>query len=113
MPASYSPEQLPGHDLIDVNGKNIGTIMGIGASYVDVATGPLHVGTHVYVPFDDIAYCSDTRCHLKVPFDDAHKQLWHQLPEERPSTGRVTGESQPTDVRFPYRSEEPKQRQAG
>lgn len=110
---SYSPGQLPGHTLCDANGKEIGTIMGFGAAYVDVATGPLHVGTHMYVPFDDIAYCTDTRCFLRFTLDDEHRQRWHQLPEERPSTARAAGHGEPKGVRIPYRPEESKQRQAG
>ena len=112
MPVSYSPDQLPGHTLGDVNGQEIGTIMGVGATYVDVGTGLLHLGTHLYVLFDDIAYCTDTRCYLKIPIDQVQQRQWHQLPDERPSTGRVPVEDQSTGVRIPFRAEEPKQRQA-
>jgi hypothetical protein len=111
--ASYAPEQLPGHTLCDVNDKEIGTIMGVGAAEVDVATGPLHLGTHMYVPFDAIAYCTDTRCYLKIPMDQVDRQPWHQLPVERPSAGHEPAGNQPTGVRIPFRSEGPKPRQAG
>ncbi len=113
MSGSYRPDQLPGHTLVDVNGKSIGTIMGVGATYVDLATGPLHVGTHLYVPFDEIAYCTDTRCFLRVPIDQTHRQEWHLLPEERPSIERAADQGESTETRIPFRPEEPKQRQAG
>lgn len=113
MPESYGPEQLPGHALFDATGEEIGTIMGVGATYVDVATDPLRLGTHLYVPFDDIAYCTETRCYLELRIDQAHRQQWHQLPEERPSTGRAPAEGQPREVRIPFGGPEPKQRQAG
>jgi len=113
MPESYSPGQLPGHILVDVSGERIGTIMGVGTSYADVATDRFHLATHMYVPFDEIGYCTDSRCYLKIPIDQVHRRHWSHLPEELPSTGTRPVESQPTEVRIPFRSEEPKQRQAG
>ena len=108
-PLSYSPEQLPGHTLCDVNGKEIGTIMGVGPTYADVAGGILHLGTGLYVPFSEISYCTDTRCYLKIPIDQIAQRGWNILPEERPT---ATPGDQPGEIRIPYRPEEPKQRQA-
>lgn len=105
---SYSSEQLPGHTLCDVNGKEIGLIMGVGPTYADVGTGLLHVGGSLYVPFDAITYCTDTRCYLGISIDQVEHQAWDALPVERPSTGGELPQGVSRGTRIPYRHEGPK-----
>ncbi|HUX89025.1 MAG TPA: hypothetical protein VMW65_18625 [Chloroflexota bacterium] len=104
----YSPEQLPGHTLRGSDHKDVGLIMGVGANYADVATGPLRLTGNLYVPLDAIAYCTDTHCYLRIPADQVTHKGWNILPEERPTPGP----GEPNEVRIPYRSEESKQRHA-
>jgi len=109
----YNPEQIPGHSLCDVNGKEIGRIMGVGPTYVDVATGAFGLGGSLYVPLDAISYCTDTCCYLSMPVEQVKQRDWSTLPEERPTPGFASGTGEMGAVRIPYRREEPKRQRAG
>jgi hypothetical protein len=100
----YLAEQLPEHTLRDVNGKEIGLIMGVGPGYADVATGPLHLTGNLYVPFEAISYCTETHCYLNLTLDQVKQQGWNILPQERPTASPGLQ----NEMRIPFRPEERK-----
>ncbi len=89
--ATISPEEARGHNLCDVNGKQVGSIAGVGPSYFHVVTGLLGLGQDLYVPIDSIDYCSRDCCYLNIAADDIRAKGWTTRPGAEAPTERRMG----------------------
>ncbi len=117
MSKTVTPEDVRGHNLCDVNGKQIGSISGVGRNYFHVVTGLLGLGQDLYVPIDAVDHCSRSCCYLNITADEVRSRDWTTRPaaEMTAGTERAAAAGRPAETpraaagtvyRIPLREEE-------
>jgi hypothetical protein len=71
-----------GDEVLDLNGDKIGSVSDIGPNFLEVSTGFLGLGEHLYVPFDAVTRVQDHDIFLDVTKDEVHHRGWNQAPAE-------------------------------
>lgn len=61
----------PGMDVCDVSGEKVGSVTRVGA-VMEVKTGPLGLGTHLYVPRSEVDAVTDAGVILKHAKHEFH-----------------------------------------
>jgi len=106
---TLSPDDVIGHNLCDVNGSNIGKVVGAGPNYLHVTTGILGLGENLYIPIESIDHCTRDCCYLNVTTDQVRRAGWRERPTEaRAAAGAPAAptEGAPRTYRIPLREEE-------
>jgi uncharacterized protein (TIGR02271 family) len=112
---TVTPEDVRGRNLCDVNGKQIGSISGVGRDYFHVITGLLGLGQDLYVPINAVDHCNQTCCYLSMTTEDVKGRGWTTRPtaetfagaERAATAGRTCPPEAPRNVyRIPLREEE-------
>lgn len=115
--STISAQEAVGHNLCDVNGKQIGNISSAGPTYFHVITGMLGLGQDLYVPIDQIDHCSRDCCYLGITSDQITARGWTNRPAVAATPAQRTMETgaRPADLgpeaargvyRIPLREEE-------
>jgi uncharacterized protein (TIGR02271 family) len=114
--STISAQEAVGHNLCDVNRKQIGNISSAGPTYFHVITGMLGLGQDLFVPIDAVDHCSKDCCYLGIAAEEIQGRGWTTRPAEVTTTPRAmeTG-ARPSDLgleagrgvyRIPLREEE-------
>jgi len=70
----------PGMDVCDVSGEKVGTVARVG-DIMEVKTGPLGLGTHLYVPPSEVDAVTEAGVILKHAKHEFHNAGLDARPE--------------------------------
>jgi len=62
----------PGLDVCDVSGEKVGTVARVLPKVIEVKTGPLGLGKHLYVPAEAVDSVTEAGVMLRHPKQEFH-----------------------------------------
>src|SRR5215472_1410948 len=84
---------VQGKTIYDWDGNEIGKAADVNQDYVHVPTGVFGLGPDLYIPFDEINYCTADGCYVHASLDQIKSMNWAQRPMEYGSGMTGTGPS--------------------
>jgi uncharacterized protein (TIGR02271 family) len=91
--STISTQEAVGHNMCDINGKQVGNISSVGPTYFHVITGMLGLGQDLFVPIDAVDHCSKDCCFLGIVADEIQGRGWTTRPVSEATTEQRTMES--------------------